>query len=377
MILAGRGFGKTRAGAETIKNWVESEKYKRIALLGATEAEVRSVMIDGESGLINISPEAKFECKKLRLVWPNGAKAFCFSAINFEKIRGSQFDAAWIDELAKFRYAQEAWDQLAFALRLGKQPRVIITTTPRPIQIIQQLLSSPSVAITKGTTFDNAANLPDSFLESIKERFEGTRLGLQEIYGEIVDEMEGALWSHSLIDKQRIDTIPTLTRIVIGVDPATTGNKTSDETGIIIAGLGENRYAYILEDLSLRGSPGEWALAVVNAFKRHQADRIIAEVNNGGDLVESIIRTIDPHISFKAVRATRGKLIRAEPIVALYEQGKIFHVNQGLVHLENQMCTYIPGVTTKSPDRMDALVWALTELMLANSPTSDAKIWHA
>ncbi len=376
--MAGRGFGKTRAGAEAIRSWITSGQYRRVALVGETEADIRNVMIEGESGLLNICSEHErpvYEQTKQRLVWPNGAMASCYGAINYEKLRGPQFDAAWVDELAKFRYAQEAWHQLSLALRLGSNPRVVITTTPRPIPLIQELVKNPSVEVTGGSTFDNAQNLPTGFLDGVSAQFEGTRMGQQELYGVILAQLEGALWSYDLIESLRTREVPALRRIIVGVDPAVTSSETSDETGIIVAGIGENNKGYVLADRSLHASPMEWANRAVQAYQEFEADCIVAEVNNGGDLVETIIRTIDPNINFKAVRATRGKVKRAEPIAALYEQRKVLHTCNGLEKLEQQMCSYVPGITSSSPDRVDALVWGLTALMLNHSAANPA-LWQ-
>lgn len=367
LILAGRGFGKTRTGAETIRAWVKSGKCKRIALISGTESDVRRVMVEGESGLLHIGPpreRPKYIPSLGKLVWPNGAVAQIFSGDQYEQLRGPQFDGAWIDELAKFRYPQELWDQLSFCLRLGENPQCIITTTPKPIELLQQLIKDEDVVVTRGSTFDNEANLSPAFLKAIKKNYDGTRLGAQEMYGEILSQVEGALWTHEQLDKLRVPEPPSLVRIVVAIDPATTNHTGSDETGIVVVGLAHDNKSYVLEDLSGKLPPGEWARQAVAAFHRWKADRIVAEVNKGGDLVERIVRSIDPTVSFKAVRATRGKLTRAEPVAALYEQGMVFHMNKGLETLENQMCTYVSGVTAKSPDRLDALVWGVTELVL-------------
>lgn len=367
MILAGRGFGKTRTGAETIRQWVMSGKCRNIALISETEGDARRVMIEGISGILNISPpneRPKYYPSQRKLIWPNGAQAHIFSANSYDQLRGPQFDGAWIDELAKFRHPQEIWDQLSFALRLGDTPQCIITTTPRPIELIQNLVSDEDVHVTRGSTFDNEKNLSPAFIKNIRKNFDGTRLGAQELYGEILAQTEGALWTHEQLEKLKVKEVPVLQRIVVAIDPATTHHAGSDETGIVAVGLGHDGRAYVLEDLSGKLPPGEWARRAVTCFHRLNADRIVAEVNKGGDLVERIVRTIDPHISFKAVRATRGKYTRAEPVAALYEQGVLSHVQKGLETLENQMCTYVSGLSSKSPDRIDALVWAVTELIL-------------
>ncbi|MBL0942601.1 MAG: DNA-packaging protein, partial [Alphaproteobacteria bacterium] len=260
-------------------------------------------------------------------------------------------------------------------LRLGVNPRVIVTTTPKPLKIIKELVASPEVYLTRGTTFDNTANLPPSFLKSVCNRFEGTRLGHQELYAEILPETEGALWTHDLLERYRIKDVPPLIRVVVAIDPATTSHDLSDETGVIVAGLGQDQCCYILEDHSGRVNPTEWARRAVKAYWHHKADRVVAEVNKGGDLVERVVRSMDLNVSYKAVRATRGKYTRAEPIAALYEQGKVFHVAKGLDILENQMCSYTPNQSSKSPDRLDALVWAVTELMLIHPSAQHSAAW--
>ena len=375
LIMAGRGFGKTRTGAETIRQWVNSGRYKNIALIGNTVEDVINVMIEGPSGILNISPtkeRPKFISSKRLLIWPNGAKAYVFSSHAYDKLRGPQFDAAWVDELAKFKYPDATMEQLNFALRLGNEPRIIITTTPKPIQIIKDLVAETTTIITRGNTYDNAKNLSPAFLDYIKGKYENTRIGMQEIHGEIVNDLDGALWTHGQLDKLRVERAPELARIVVAIDPATTSNDTSDETGIVIAGIGFDRRIYIMEDISIRAPPSEWAKRAVNSYKRVKADRVVAEINKGGDLVERMVRSYDETVSFKAVRATRSKVTRAEPVAALYEQGKISHVGRDLKELEHQMCSYIPGVTSKSPDRIDAMVWAVTELMSHTQVTTTA-----
>lgn len=381
LILAGRGFGKTRTGAETLRSWINTGRCRRIALLSKTLGDARAVMVEGISGLLEIHPRLErpiFKRGRHQLIWPNGSLATLYGADHFEQLRGPQFDAVWIDELAKFRYPEEAWSQLMLALRLGADPRCIVTTTPRPIPLIEKLLKSDDVVVTKGTTFENRCNLAPAFIDQIVKQFEGTRLGAQELYAQLLTEEQGALWRRDLIRYQEPpydqDGNLKLMRIVIAIDPATTHHEESDETGIVIAGLSEDKCAYVLEDLSGRLSPGDWGQRVCDAYWRLKADRVVAEVNKGGDLVERILRSLDPTIPYKAVRATRGKFTRAEPIAALYEQCRIFHTHPfGL--LETQLCTYVPGVTTKSPDRLDALVWALTDLLLENEANPTLKLW--
>lgn len=378
LILAGRGFGKTRMGAETIRAWVDQKVYRRIALIAETESEGRSVMIEGPSGLLNIYPPNEtplYEPSKRKISWKNGAIATTFSADAFEQLRGPQFDAAWIDELAKFNYDQHVWDQLMFALRLGRYPRVIITTTPRPTPLLKKLIKTPDTVITRGTTFENAANLAGPFLTYIKQNYENTRLGRQELYAELLEENEEALWTHKMIEKARESYLPqSLKRLIIAIDPAVTSKKNSDETGIIAAGITQNGIGVILEDLSMKGTPSEWIWRAIEAYKRLKADRVVAEVNMGGELVEQLLRTFDPSLSYKSLHATRGKMMRAEPIAALYEQGKVWHAAI-FPELEEQLCNYSPKSSIKSPDRLDALVWALSELMLTSS--SKFKVWQA
>jgi len=381
LILAGRGFGKTRTGAETVRCWINTGHYKRIALLSKTIGEAQSVMVEGVSGLLAIHPPLErplFERTRHQLEWPNGTLATLYGADHFERLRGPQFDAVWIDELAKFRHPDEAWEQLMLALRLGHNPRCIVTTTPRPIPLIEKLLKSDDVVVTKGTTFENRGNLAPAFLDQIVKQFEGTRLGAQELYAQLLTEQQGALWRRDLIRYQEPPHdeagLPKFLRIVIAIDPATTHHEESDETGIVVAGVGEGQRAYILEDLSGRLSPSDWGQRVCEAYRRLKADRVVAEVNKGGDLVERILRSLDPTIPYKAVRATRGKYTRAEPIAALYEQNRIFHTHPFSL-LETQLCTYVPGVSTRSPDRLDALVWALTDLLLESETNPTLKVW--
>jgi phage terminase large subunit-like protein len=381
MILAGRGFGKTRTGAETLRSWVNSGRYKRLALISQSMGEARGVMVEGVSGLMEVHPpkeRPKFEKAQGRLIWPNGCCGTLFGADHFDRLRGPQFDAVWIDELAKFRYPEEAWSQLMLALRLGNDPRCIVTTTPRPIPLIEKLLMRQDVVVTKGTTFENRGNLAPAYLDQIVKQFEGTRLGAQELYAELLTERQGALWRRDLIRYQEPPYdekgLPKLARIVLAIDPATTHHEESDETGIVIAGLSADKCAYVLEDLSGRWSPGDWGQRVVEAYWRLRADRVVAEVNKGGDLVERILRSLDPTIPYKAVRATRGKYTRAEPIAALYEQNRVFHARP-LSLLETQMCDYVPGLTSKSPDRLDAMVWALTDLLLESEANPTLKLW--
>lgn len=362
--LAGRGWGKTRVGAETVRIWIK-QGFNRVNLIGATADDARDIMIEGESGILAICPKAErpfYRASKRRLEWPNGATSLIFTADEPERLRGKQHAKLWPDEIAAWRYA-EAWDQAQLGLRLGARPQAVVTSTPRPIKIVKDLMADPATLVTKGTTYDNRANLARAFVAKIITKYEGTRLGRQELNAEILDDNPGALWNHAQIDATRVAGAPELSRVVVGIDPAVTSNEDSDLTGIVAAGRDNQSPAhfYILEDASLIDSPMNWASRAVKAYRDHQADRVVAEVNNGGEMVEAIIRVVDTNVSYTAVHATRGKTLRAEPIAALYEQGRVHHVGT-FGPLEDQMCDWDPLVSTKSPDRMDALVWALTEL---------------
>ncbi|AIL12734.1 hypothetical protein IM40_03050 [Candidatus Paracaedimonas acanthamoebae] len=381
LVLAGRGFGKTRTGAETIRHWVKTNQARRIALIGDTQEDVRDIMVEGESGLLAIHPpddRPHYEPSKRRLTWKNGAIATAYSAENYDQLRGPQFDHAWIDEFAKFREMEKVWQQIHFALRLGSHPRMVITTTPRPLPLLQQLVAQAGqeIVLTRGTTFENQANLSSLFIETMQKSFAGTRLGAQELLGEIIEARESALWPPALLDQYREAEPSPLKRVIIGIDPAVTHHDESDETGIIVVDLGKDHHAYVLEDLSGRYPATTWGKIACEAYHRWKADRIVAEVNQGGDLVESLLRSLDPHISYQGVHASRGKYIRAEPIAAFYEQGKVHHARQGLKLLEDQMCKFLPGMTT-SPDRVDALVWALTALMLEANMVRPYKVWQS
>lgn len=364
LILAGRGWGKTRTGAEWVRE--QAKKYPLVNLIAATADDARDIMIEGESGILAICPRSErpqYKPSRRCLIWPNGAKSLIFTADEPERLRGKQHMKLWMDELASWRYT-ESFDQAMFGLRLGDNPQTVITTTPRPTKIIRDLAKDPTTHLTRGSTYDNRANLAPAFFAEIIKKYEGTRLGRQELNAEVLDDNPNALWKRDRIDELRLFKAPDLVRVVVGVDPSVTSLKTSDETGIVIAGIGKDDHGYVLDDLSLVASPDGWGRIAVQGYHQHDADRLIAEVNNGGDLVEMVIRTIDPMISYKKVHASRGKAKRAEPIAALYEQGKVHHVGS-FPKMEDQMCAYDPDDENgDSPDRMDALVWALTELML-------------
>lgn len=369
LILAGRGFGKTRTGAETIRELVDAGSVKHIALVGRTAADVRDTMVEGESGLLSVYPPAqrpRYEPSKRRVTFHNGAVATAFSADEPDRLRGPNHDFAWADELAAWRYP-EAWDMLMFGLRIGKKPQAIVTTTPKPTPLIRRLVAieDGSVHITKGSTFDNKANLAASFLEEVVARYEGTRLGQQELYADILDDVEGALWNRDILESSRVTEHPDLVRVVVAVDPAAGSKADNAETGIVVVGLGSDGHAYILEDNSIRGTPNDWGRAAVAAYNKFKADRIVAEANQGGDMVAHTLRTVDPTAAIKMVHASRGKRTRAEPVAALYEQGRVHH--QGFYsELEDQLCGWIPDHAL-SPDRLDALVWGVTDLMLTNN----------
>ncbi|AWN24672.1 ATP-binding protein [Deinococcus irradiatisoli] len=368
LLLAGRGFGKTRTGAEGIRELL-ARGYGRLGLIAPTAADTRDVMVEGESGILATSPpwaRPIYEASKRRLTWPNGAQAALYSADEPERLRGPQHDAIWADELAAWR-RPEAWDMAMFGLRLGERPLALVTTTPKPVRLVRELLSDPTTFVTRGSTYDNSANLAPSFVAQIVKKYEGTRLGRQELHAELLDDNPGALWKRTQLDALRVDGYPTLERIVIAIDPAVTSSEESDETGIVVAGRAQvngEAHAFVLDDVSGRYSPNEWAQLVANTFRLQKADRVIAEVNNGGDLVEANLRTVDRNLPFTKVHASRGKRVRAEPIASLYEQGRVHHVGS-LDLLEDQLCTWDPTLGEKSPDRLDALVWALTELMLS------------
>jgi phage terminase large subunit-like protein len=373
LLLAGRGFGKTRTGAEMIRARALARTARRLALVAPTAGDARDVMVEGESGILAISPpweRPRYEPSKRRLTWPNGAIATLFSADEPERLRGPQHDAAWCDELASWRYP-EAWDMLMFGLRLGTDPRVVVTTTPRPTILLRELIADPSVVVTRGTTYENNVNLAQGFLEQIIRKYQGTRLGRQELEAELLDDVPGALWNRGIIEASRARAAPALIRVVVAIDPAVTATADADETGIIVAGKDGQGHGWVLGDTSGRYQPIEWARTAISAYRAHSADRIVAEVNNGGDMVEATLRMIEPDVPFTAVRASRGKVTRAEPIAALYEQGRVHHLGT-FPELEDQMCAFVadgrgavklpPG--SGSPDRVDALVWALTDLLV-------------
>ena len=342
---------------------MESGLYGRFAIVAATTSDARDVIVEGESGFLAICPpwaRPVYEPTKRRLTWPNGARATLYSAEEPNRLRGPQHDGALADERAAWKY-DESWDMLMFGLRSGPNPQAAITTTPRPSKWLKELIASDTTVTTGGSTYENRANLAPQFFDRIVAKYEGTRLGRQELWAQILEDNPNALWQLARIDELRVSAAPDLVRVVVGVDPSATGKASSDEAGIITAGIGPDGDAYILSDDSLRASPHGWGSKAVMAYHTYSASRILAEVNNGGDMVELTIRTVDDAVPYKAVHASRGKRTRAEPVAALYEQGRVHHVG-AFSKLEDEMCEWVPG--DASPNRMDALVWALTELML-------------
>lgn len=360
-IVTGRGWGKTRVGSETVREW--TKQYPIINLVAPTASDLRMTMIEGESGILACSPPwdyPKYEPSKLRITWPNGAQANLFSAEEPDRLRGPQCYAYWCDELAAWKHLEATWDNLQFGARLGKHVRGIITTTPRPVKVLKDILADSRTVVTRGSTYANKANLSATFLRRIEARYAGTRLGRQEIEGFILEDNPLALWRRAWIEAARIRELPTeWMRIVVGVDPQAAEDGDGAETGIVVAGQAWDKRFVVLEDLSIWGTPAEWAAQVKAAYDKWQADVIVAEANNGGAMVRHTIESARVNLPVKLVYASRGKRTRAEPISALYEQGRVSHYG-AFPALEDQQCEWTPG--DRSPDRMDALVWALTEL---------------
>ena len=363
LILAGRGWGKTRTGAEWFREKAQTVPMLRI--IAPTYADARDVCVEGESGL-------KAICEPGELVkwnrsmgegeFKNGARFKVFSGEEPERLRGPQSYADWCDELAAWQYSQATWDMAMFGLRLGKNPQACVTTTPKPVQVVRELLKAPTTHITRGSTYDNRANLAPSFFTQIIAKYEGTRLGRQELNAELLEDTPGALWQRGQLELLRVDTAPPLQRTVVAIDPAATSHEGSDETGIVVAGRSADKQGYLLEDASGRYTPDQWARVAIDLYHKHRADRIVYETNQGGEMVEHTLRTVWRAAPLKGVQASKSKQARAEPISALYEQGKVHHVGAQFAQLEDQLCNWLPG--DKSPDRLDAMVWAFTELLL-------------
>jgi phage terminase large subunit-like protein len=370
LILAGRGWGKTRTGAEWVKARAESNVYSRIALIGPTAADVRDIMVEGESGLLAVSQPSflpLYEPSKRRVTWPNGCIATCYSADEPERLRGPQHDSGWADELASWRY-EEAWDMFQLGLRLGHNPQAVATTTPKPRRFVRELVSDGKTVLTGGSTYENLENLAEAFIDTVIRKYENTRLGRQELYAELLEEAPGALWKRAQIDELRVRSHPRLKKIIVALDPSVTNNEKSNECGIIGGGLGVDGHGYVLADKSVRASPAAWAQEAVDLLTAMNGDYIVAEVNNGGEMVALTIHTVNRAVKVVSVHASRGKKTRAEPVSALYEQKMIHHVGT-FKQLEDQMCMYDPDTVDESPDRMDAMVWLFTELMVEPPPT--------
>ncbi|MBV9843411.1 MAG: DNA-packaging protein [Sphingomonadaceae bacterium] len=372
LLMAGRGFGKTRAGAEWVRGLAESDGALRIALIGAGLAEARAVMVEGPSGLLAIAPRGArpdWEPSLRRLRWPNGAVAHLYSAAEPESLRGPEHHAAWGDEVAKWPHGLAAWDNLMLGLRCGDRPRAVATTTPRPVPLLRALLAQGDVIVTRGATEENARHLPRAWLVAMRDSYGGTRLGRQELDGELIEEAEDALWTRDLLERCRVRRAPAFRRVVVAVDPP--AGIGGDACGIVAVALGADGLGYVIEDASVAGlAPAGWARAVARTADAHGADRVVAEANNGGAMVESVLRAADHRLPVRLVHASRGKAARAEPIAALYEAGKVRHVG-GFPALEDELCGLIAGGDYegpgRSPDRADALVWALSELMLGRA----------
>jgi len=375
LMLGGRGAGKTRTGAEWVRGIALGQPdfaepaLRRIALVGETFADARNVMIEGPAGILSLHERRErptWSPSLRKLEWQNGAVAHVFSAEDPDSLRGPQFEAAWADELAKWRHVDETWDMLQFGLRLGAHPRQMVTTTPRPIPLLKRFLSDPTVAVSRARTSDNSANLAPSFLDIVVGRYAGSRLGRQELDGEMIEDRPDALWTRDLIELLRVDGAPPMARIVVAVDPPASSTKRADACGIVAAGVDDGGVAYVLADETASAlKPREWAMKAVALYRRLQADALVVEINQGGEMVESVIREVDPTVPVTSVRATRGKYLRAEPVSVLYTHARVRHVG-AMPELEDELCDFGPGGLTsgRSPDRLDALVWALTELML-------------
>lgn len=370
LILAGRGWGKTRTGAEWLKTVALDTPRSRWAVVAPTFADGRDTCIEGDSGILSVLPKDRIRTwnRSLgELILANGSRIKLFSADEPERLRGPQHHGAWCDEPASWRYGLEAWDQLQFGLRLGEHPRTVVTGTPKPVPLVRNLVKRPDVAVTRGSTFDNAANLAPAMLAELRQRYEGTRLGRQELYAELLEDTPGALWSLAMIDGHRvasIDDVPDLIEVVVAVDPAVTSGEDSDETGVIVAGRDAGGHGWVLEDLSGRYSPEAAMRTVVDAYHDLQADAVVVERNNGADYIPALLRATDATVRCETVWASRGKALRAQPVAALYEQGRVHHVG-ALPTLEDQMVSWTPDDTrAASPDRLDALVWAFARLLL-------------
>jgi phage terminase large subunit-like protein len=371
LYLAGRGWGKSATGSNWLAEQAATNPDTEWAVVAPTWRDCRKVCIEGQSGILRALLPGELEscnASDLTVRLTNGSKIYGYSADRPDRLRGANLSGAWIDELASMAHADDLWgESLMPALRIGERPQVVVTTTPRPVKLLRELLARTdgSVRVIRGKTWDNAANLSRVALAELKARYEGTRMGRQELEGELLDDVEGALWNRDLLDETRVDKAPPLVRIVVGVDPAVTSGEKSDFTGIVVAGRSADGHLYVLEDGTMKGSPRSCMSKAVSLYNQWHADRIVGEVNNGGDYIEQVLRTVDPNAPYRSVRATRGKSVRAEPISALWEQGR-GHIVGSLPLLEDQMCAFTPD-STESPDNMDAMVWAATELSVGTS----------
>jgi phage terminase large subunit-like protein len=370
LYMAGRGAGKTRTAAEWLAWEAVSQPETRWAIVAPTFSDARDTCAEGESGVISVLQRYNmlehWNRSMGEIILTNGSRMKLFSADQPERFRGPQHHGAWCDELGAYRYS-DAWDQLQFGLRLGDKPRVVVTTTPRPTPLIRMLAGRKdgSIVITRGSTFDNAANLAPSALLELQARYNGTRLGRQELYGEILDDVEGALWTKGIIDRNRVEKAPAMSRVIVSIDPAVTNTKDSDETGIIVAGCDTGGHGYVIADYSFKGSPLEWASKAVEVFDKHKADSILVEVNQGGDMVTAVLKQVRHSLPVREVRAHVGKKLRAEPVAAMYEQGRVHHVGEFAL-LEDQMTVWTPN-DPDSPDRIDAMVQAFSDLLGTSS----------
>jgi phage terminase large subunit-like protein len=370
LYMAGRGAGKTRTAAEWLAWEAISQPETRWAIVAPTFSDARDTCAEGESGVISVLQRYNmlehWNRSMGEIILTNGSRMKLFSADQPERFRGPQHHGAWCDELGAYRYS-DAWDQLQFGLRLGDKPRVVVTTTPRPTPLIRMLAGRKdgSIVITRGSTFDNAANLAPSALLELQARYNGTRLGRQELYGEILDDVEGALWTKGIIERNRVEKAPAMSRVIVSIDPAVTNTKDSDETGIIVAGCDTGGHGYVIADYSFKGSPLEWASKAVEVFDKHKADSILVEVNQGGDMVTAVLKQVRHSLPVREVRAHVGKKLRAEPVAAMYEQGRVHHVGEFAL-LEDQMTVWTPN-DPDSPDRIDAMVQAFSDLLGTSS----------
>ena len=413
LAMAGRGYGKTRMGSEWVRSMMcgptplAPGKVRHMALIAETAADARDVMVQSGGGILRCHPpefRPLYTPSLRKLTWPNGAVAHTYSADDPEQLRGPEHEAAWSDELAKWRYAQDTWDMLQFGLRIGDNPKQLVTTTPRPIPVVRELLDAKDTYITRGSTYDNFENLSPKFIAKMKEKYEGTRLGRQELHAEVLDDVPGALWTRRMLElrsatnpkgagMRKGEDLPDMRRVVVGVDPSGTSgeidmrrkerrggdheDEAGDDVGIVCAGLGDDDLVYVLDDATVNWGPEAWARRVVETYKKHDGDMIVGEANFGGAMVEYTIRTIDRRVPYRPVHASRGKVVRAEPIAALYEQGRVRHVGS-LSKLEDQMINMTQrGYEGQgSPDRLDALVWAITDLVFGKSARGGAIALH-